>query len=91
MDMIECSRGTNRVETYHENLNVTFGGWHTGVTISGVLLAENRHRHNQGCAECRVDGHPLIRHYDTRLVDLLQRLVHKKSWRHSISTLVKCK
>ena len=63
---------------WFQNLNFIFGGWHTGVTVSGVLLAENRHHHNQGCAECRVDGHPLIRHYDTRLVDLLQRLVHTK-------------
>ena len=46
MEMIECSRGTNRVEVCHKNLNVTFGGWHTGVTMSGILLAENRHRHN---------------------------------------------
>ena len=26
MDMIECFRGTNRVEAYHKKLNVTFGG-----------------------------------------------------------------
>ena len=75
--MIECSRGTNRVEAFHKNLNVTFGGWHVGVVMSIVLLAENRHRHNQRCAERRIDGQPMIGHYDTWLIDLLQQLVQK--------------
>ena len=77
MEMIECSRGTNRTEAYHKNLFGTFGGWHQGVAMSAVLLAENRHRHNQRCVERRVDGHPVIGHYDTWLIDLWQRLVHK--------------
>ena len=38
MEMIDCSRGTNRVEAYHKNLNVTFGGGHVGVTMSAVLF-----------------------------------------------------
>lgn len=77
MEEIECSRGTNRVEAYHKNLVVTFGGWHVGIAMSAVLLAENRHRYNQRCAERRRDGHPMIGHYDTWLIDLLQQLVQK--------------
>ena len=77
MDMIDCSRGTPRVEAYHKNLNVTFGGWHMGLAMSKVLLAENRHRYNQRCAERRVDGHPMIGRCDTWLVDLLQQLVQR--------------
>ena len=46
--------------------------------MSGVLLAENRHRHKQRCAKRQVDRHPMIGHYDTWFVGLLQRLVHKK-------------
>ena len=65
MDIIECLRGTNRVEAYHKNLQVTFGGWIMGLAMSTVLLAENRHRHNQRCAERQIDGHPMIGHYDT--------------------------
>ena len=60
-----------------KKLNVTFGGWHMGVTMSAVLLAKNRHCHNQQCAEHRIDGYPMIGHYDSRLIDLLQQLVQK--------------
>ena len=41
MEMIDCSRRINRVETYHKRLNIAFVGWHVGVTLSVVLLAEN--------------------------------------------------
>ena len=77
MDMIECSRGTSGTEEYHKNLFVTFGGWRMGVAMWAVLLAENRHRHNQRYAERRVNGHPMIGHYDTWLIGLLQQFVHK--------------
>ena len=49
--MIEYSRGKDRMETDHKNLNVTFGGWYVGAAMPVVLLAKNRHRHNQRCAE----------------------------------------
>ena len=75
MDIVECLRGTTRVETYHKNLHVTFGGWPMGLAMSTVLLAENHHRHNQRRAERQIDRHPMIGHYDTWLIDLLQRLV----------------
>ena len=45
--------------------------------MSTVLLAKNRHRHNQRCAERRIDGQPMIGHYPTWLIDLLQQFVQK--------------
>ncbi len=48
-----------------------------GIAMSSMLLAENRHRHNQRCSEQQREGYPMIGHYDTWLVDLLQRLVNK--------------
>jgi len=77
MDIIECSRGTNRTEGYHKNVMVTFGSWSTGVEMSDCLLREKRHRHNQNVSEKRRSGYPRIGHYDTWLVDLLQLLVMK--------------
>ena len=47
MDIIKCSRATNRVEAYHNNLHVTFGGWYIGLAVLAVILAENHYRHNQ--------------------------------------------
>ena len=43
--------------------------------MSDALLAEFRHRYNQRCSERRRAGFPKLGHYDTWLVDKLQRLV----------------
>ena len=75
MEVIECFRGTNRTESYHKNLSVTFGSWSVGVEMSDCLLAERRHRHNHKCSERRRLGFPVLGHYDTWLVDQLQNLV----------------
>ena len=56
LEVIECFRGTNRTESYHKNLAITFGSWHVGVEMSDCLLAERRHRHNQKCSERRRLG-----------------------------------
>ncbi|KAL3770800.1 hypothetical protein ACHAWU_006359 [Discostella pseudostelligera] len=77
MEIIECSRGTNRTEAYHKNIMVAFGSWAQGVEMSDCLLRERRHRHNQNVSEKRRFGFPRIGHYDTWLVDLLQILVMK--------------
>ena len=77
MEIIECSRGTNRTEAYHKNIMVAFGSWAQGVEMSDCLLRERRHRHNQNVSEKRRFGYPRIGHYDTWLVDLLQILVMK--------------
>lgn len=75
MDKIECCRGTNRVEAFHKNLNVSFGSWPVGVAMASVLLSERRHRHNHRTSERRRDDFPKIGHYDTWKVDALQSLV----------------
>ncbi|KAL7546679.1 hypothetical protein ACHAWF_010011 [Thalassiosira exigua] len=77
MEMIECSRGTNRTECYHKNITVTFGTWSTGVEMSDCLLRERRHRHNHNTSQHRRLGYPRIGHCDTWLVDLYQNLARK--------------
>lgn len=74
MNIIECSRGTNRTEAYHKSLVTTFGTWHTGVEMSDYLLAERRHRHNHKVSEKRRFGFPKIGHFDTWKIDQLQNL-----------------
>ena len=75
LEVIECFRGTNRTESYHKNLAVTFGSWHVGIELSDCLLAERRHRHNQKCSEKRRLGFPKLGHFNTWVLDQLQNLV----------------
>jgi hypothetical protein len=77
MEVIECFRGTNRTESFHKNLTVTFGKWNVGIEMSDCLLAERRHRHNHKCSERRRLGFPKLGHFDTWLVDQLQNLVRE--------------
>eukprot|EP00804_Cyclotella_cryptica_P030502 CCRYP_008559-RA/>CCRYP_008559-RA protein AED:0.95 eAED:0.95 QI:0/0/0/0.33/1/1/3/0/557 len=75
LELIECSRGTNRTEAYHKHLSVTFRNWSTGVEMSDCLLAERRHRHNHKCSERRRFGFPVVGHFNTWVIDQLQNLV----------------
>ena len=75
LEVMECFRGTNRTESYHKNLAVTFGSWHVGIELSDCLLAERRHRHNQKCSEKRRLGFPKLGHFNTWVLDQLQNLV----------------
>lgn len=77
MEVLECCRGTNRTESFHKNLTVTFGRWNVGVEMSDCLLAERRHRHNQKCSERRRLGFPVLGHFNTWVVDQLQNLVRE--------------
>ena len=77
MDLLDCSRGTNRVESFHKDLITDWGSWNLGMEMSVKLLAEKRHRHNHRVSEKRRDGFPKIGHYDTWEVDELQSLVLK--------------
>jgi len=77
LEMLECSRGTNRTEAYHKNITTTFDSWPTGLTMSDCLLRERRHRHNQKVAEKRRFGFHKIGHYDTWLIDLYQSLAQR--------------
>ena len=76
MDLLDCSRGTNRVESFHKDLITGWGSWPVGMEMSKNLLAEKRHRHNHRISEKRRDGFPKIGHYDTWEVDELQLLVY---------------
>ena len=75
MDKIECCQGTNCVEAFHKNLEVSFGGWPVGVAMASVLLSERRHRHNHRTSERRRDDFPRTGHCNTWKIDLLQSLV----------------
>ncbi|KAL7535665.1 hypothetical protein ACHAXR_006652, partial [Thalassiosira sp. AJA248-18] len=77
MEMLDCSRGTNRLESYHKGLITTFGSNNMGVEMSVCLLRERRHRHNHRVSERRRFGFPRIGHYDTWEIDELQVLVYK--------------
>ena len=68
MEMIDCRRGENRTETFHKNLLMTFGGWHTDVKMSTCLLSEQRYRQNCQCSELRRSGFPCIVNYDIWLM-----------------------
>ena len=77
MALLDCSRGTNRVESFHKDLVSSWGSWPMGMEMSAKLLAEKRHRHNHRVSEKRRDGFPKIGHYDTWEVDELQLLVYR--------------
>ncbi|KAL7493375.1 hypothetical protein ACHAWT_002406, partial [Skeletonema menzelii] len=77
MELYDCSRGTNRVESFHKDLITTWGSWPLGLEMSTKVLAEKRHRHNHRVSERRRDGFPKVGHYDTWEIDELQLLVHK--------------
>ena len=73
-DQERAEEDEGRVEAYHKNLNDTFGSWHVGISMTEVLVAERRHRHNQNTSERRRVDFPVIGHYDTWLIDSLQIL-----------------
>ncbi len=75
--LLDCNRGSNDTECVHKQIVTTFGTWCTGVEMSDYLLAEFRHRYNQHISERRRLGFPRLGHYDTWLVDLLQKLVER--------------
>mmetsp|Transcript_29129 Transcript_29129/g.49666 ORF Transcript_29129/g.49666 Transcript_29129/m.49666 type:complete len:1097 (+) Transcript_29129:786-4076(+) len=77
MALLDCSRGTNRVESFHKDLVSSWGSWPMGMEMSAKLLAEKRHRHNHRVSEKRRDDFPKIGHYDTWEVDELQLLVYR--------------
>ncbi|KAL7508031.1 hypothetical protein ACHAXN_007607 [Cyclotella atomus] len=77
MDVIECMRGTNGTKAVHKGLARIFGGWNMGVEMSSYVLAWIRHCYNHRCSEHKPMGFPIIGHFDTWLVDLLQNLVYK--------------
>jgi hypothetical protein len=76
LSLLRCSRGTNDVENAHKHYATMFRHI-TGIELGDSILAERRHRHNQGMAERRVRGFPRLGHYDTWKIDRLQLLVER--------------
>jgi hypothetical protein len=75
--LLECCRGTNDVENWHKQLRDTFGTWQIGVEMTFYMLAERRHRHNQRMSQLHRAGFPIVGHYDSWKIDLLQLLVEE--------------
>jgi len=69
-----CTRGTNAVENVHKQLVTIFKNWSCGVELTDCLLMNFRHRFNQRASERHRTNFPQIGHYDTWLVDEIQRL-----------------
>ena len=63
--LINCNRDTNDTECVHKQIVTTFGTWHVGVEMSDRLMAEHRHRYNQGVSERRCTGFPKTGMSDT--------------------------
>jgi hypothetical protein len=74
MELIECFRGTNRVESYHKHLVPAVRSRCFGVKMADCLLAEKRHRHNQNISERRRAGFPKLGHFSSHKIDQLQEL-----------------
>jgi len=75
--LLDCNRGTNDVENTHKQIVTTFGTWCTGAEMAECLLAERRHRYNHKVSEHKRWDFPKLGHYDTWLIDLVQRLVEQ--------------
>ena len=73
--LIDCQRGTNKVEAIHKTLMSMCGEWNTGIEMGDCLLTERRHRFNHKNAERTRRDFPRLGHYDTWLIDRLQWLV----------------
>lgn len=72
--LVDCSRGTNDTECVHKQIITTFGTWCAGIEMSNCLILEFRHRYNHRASERRRAGFPKLGHFDTWLIDKLQRL-----------------
>ena len=74
-ECLSCNRGTPDVENIHKLLLTIYGTWHVGIEMSDYLLRERRHRHNHKASELRRYLFPRIGHYDTWLIDAIQKYV----------------
>ena len=70
-----CTRGTNHLENYHKHIVSTFGRTVCGIEMADCLLMNHTLRFNQRASCRRRAGWPRIGHYNTWLIDDLQRLV----------------
>ena len=74
MELIECIRGTNRVEAYHKHLVPSIRSRNVGVRRADALLSNKRHRHNQPISERRRANFPRLGMFSTWKINQLQQL-----------------
>ena len=75
LPLLRCDRDSNIVENSHKNLTRTFGSHKVGLIYSDALGGERRHRTNIRASRQNRLGYPDIGHFDTWLIDILQKLV----------------
>ena len=75
--ILHCSRGSNLTENVHNQLLKLIGHRNIGIEMADHLLREFRHRHNQNVAEVNRMNYPVFGHYDTWIIDLLQKLIYQ--------------
>jgi len=75
LHLYKCFRGTNHAENHHKGLAVMCNNYAMGVQLSSQILREHRHRYNHRISERERPGFPMIGHFDTWFVDMLQELV----------------
>ena len=62
MEMIECSRGTNRMEAYHKNITTTFGTWNAGIWLPLAWKAKSSQSQCCGCPQTWLSKNRTQRH-----------------------------
>jgi hypothetical protein len=75
MPLLHCLRGTNITECHHKQMLMSIGTWATGIEMSDAIRTEHRHRYNHRMCINRRAGYPSFGHYDTWMMDALQKLV----------------
>ncbi|KAG7358280.1 hypothetical protein IV203_014867 [Nitzschia inconspicua] len=77
--LLSC-RGTSHVESVHRQYNTMFRHM-SGLEMGDALFRERRHRNNIDVARRRCLNVPEFGHYDTWLIDLLQKLIEQNTGR----------
>ncbi|KAG7362391.1 3'-5' exonuclease [Nitzschia inconspicua] len=77
--LLSC-RGTSHVESVHRQYNTMFRHM-SGLEMGDALFRERRHRNNIDVARRRYLNIPKFGHYDTWLIDLLQKLIEQNTGR----------
>ena len=77
MELLDCARGTNALESYHKDLVITFGSWIAGFEVSMALLRWRQHFSNIRCSERKRFGFGKTGMFDEWLLEILKTLVLK--------------
>jgi hypothetical protein len=74
---LRCDRDTNALEGEHSNISDTFGSHSMGLEFADNILAERRHRCNIKASKKNRLDFPNIGHFDTWMIDALQKKVEE--------------